>query len=306
MVSSSVSTVLRWCPSCVAVRYPQARKATFAAVRAALNAASNRRSSEIASTLASWRSRLTIPSKSAISSGLVDSALSQPYSAHFSKLIQVSYENHLFGAHNRSQKVIAAFELRFELVSRIDRRVDRTPNRAFDCRQLRDDFIERHIPNNHQIDVAVSVLFPPRHRSINKSQGDSLCQRRKSRAEHLKHANGLRNQRMHLSEHWMVAVCLVVDLSARHRPADQAELSEGLQLPLHGSDTCADMPRNLAHEERLIGMAVEKRQNAPPGLSEKQIAQRANGRTHNENKCTHYEYKVNSKHDSARRLIPDL
>jgi hypothetical protein len=51
------------------------------------------------------------------------------------------------------------------------------------------------------------------------------------------------------------------------------------------------MSRNLTDKERPIGMAIEERQDAPAGLSKEEIAQCAIMRTHNEDKCTHYEYK---------------
>jgi hypothetical protein len=232
-----------------------------------------------------------IPSRSAISSGLVGSALSQPYSAHFSKLIRASHDYHLFAAKHGPQKVIAVSQPRLELIRRIDRRIDRTSNRTFDRRQLHQYFIERYIPYDHQVDIAPGFLVSSRHRSINKRQEYSVCQRRQSGSKGLKNPDRLCNQRVKLRENRVVAICLVVDLPARIRPGNQPEPGEGLQFSLNTSNAYTNLPRNLTGKESLIGMATQHRQNAPAGLAEDQIAQSANIRSHNEVNCTQDKYK---------------
>src|SRR5207244_2592141 len=131
MVNSRDSIVLWWCPICVEVRYPDALSASVAAVRVALYAASNRRSWETAATLASLRSRSTIVSRFLISSRLVGSVLSQPYSTHSSKLIFVSDHEYLFAADHRIKEMISARELCLELGGGIDGGVYCSPKRCF-------------------------------------------------------------------------------------------------------------------------------------------------------------------------------
>src|SRR5215472_4345742 len=104
----------------------------FAQERAALKAASNRRSSEIAVTFASLRSRSTIANRLLISSRLVGSAFSHPYSAHFSKLIFIPDQKDLFAAHDTIQEMIAARQLCLELANRIDSGVEAASQQCFD------------------------------------------------------------------------------------------------------------------------------------------------------------------------------
>src|SRR5437764_14493948 len=74
----------------------------------------NLRSVDTAATLESARLRSTIPRRSLISPGLVGSCLSQPYSAHFSKLILVSQQKRLLTLEHGVQKVIPARKLCLE------------------------------------------------------------------------------------------------------------------------------------------------------------------------------------------------
>jgi hypothetical protein len=97
----------------------------------------NRRSVDTASTLASARLRSTIPGRLLISSGLVYSRLSQPYSTHFSKLIVVSHQEYLLAFHNGVQEVISTGNLRVEFCDGIYGRVDGT-----DFAQAADDIVD--------------------------------------------------------------------------------------------------------------------------------------------------------------------
>jgi hypothetical protein len=70
----------------------------------------------------------------------------------------------------------------------------------------------------------------------------------------------------------MVPVGLIEDLHPGGGPLDQSNLREGLQLPLHGSNTRANLSRNLASKKGLVRHTVEERQNAASGLSEEEVS----------------------------------
>src|ERR1700684_1223079 len=115
------------------------------------------------STFASLRARGTMPNKSRISSGLAGSALSQPSSTHFSKLIFVSDEKHLFASHHRLQEMVSGFQFGLELFQREDRRIDRTSEVALGGRQLHEHLIQAHVADDHKIHIADGILVPSRH-----------------------------------------------------------------------------------------------------------------------------------------------
>jgi hypothetical protein len=83
------------------------------------------------------KSTATMPNKSLISSGLEGSALSQPYSTQFSKVIFVSEEKHLFASHHRLQEMVSGFQFGLELFQREDGRIDRASEVALGGSQLR-------------------------------------------------------------------------------------------------------------------------------------------------------------------------
>src|SRR5581483_555164 len=190
------------------------RNATFAAVRAALNAASNRRSSEIASTLASLRSRSTIVRRLLISSRLVGSALSQPYSTHFSKLILISDQKDLFPTDDRIQKVISAGKLCFELRNRIDGGIDRAPKRSLNLPQLPEHLFEGGSADDEQVNVALCFFRPTSFRAIDEGYGNSVGQGHQCCAQRRNRSDCLGNQGTEFREHGMIAICAIKDLLA--------------------------------------------------------------------------------------------
>src|ERR1700733_7488833 len=105
----------------------------------------------MASTFASLRLRVTSPNKFLISSGLDGSSLSQPYSTHFSKLIFVSGQKHLFASHHRLQEMVSVFKLGLEFVQRKDCRIDRASKVTLRGSQLREYLVQAHVADDHKI-----------------------------------------------------------------------------------------------------------------------------------------------------------
>src|SRR6478752_65200 len=94
-----------------------------AAASAAVKLATNRRSAEIALTFASSRLRCTIPNSAFISSVLLGSRLSHPYSSHFSKLIFVPDQKNYLVFDYGMKKMISARPFLLEFVYGIYRRI---------------------------------------------------------------------------------------------------------------------------------------------------------------------------------------
>src|SRR6202167_3741791 len=210
----------------------------------------------MASTFASLRLRVTMPNKSLISSGLDGSSLSQPYSTHFSKLIFVSGKKHLFASHHRLQEMVSLFKLGLELLQRKDCRIDRASKLTLSGSQLREDLIQAHVADHHKIHIARAILVPSRHRPVDESKRYFLYQGRESGTKEMECACCLGDQRTEFRVCRMVSVGLIEDLHPGGGPLDQSNLRESLQLSLHGSDTSADLSRNLASKEGLVRHAV--------------------------------------------------
>src|SRR5689334_9772326 len=88
----------------------------------------NRRSVDIACTLESVRPRSTMLRRFLISSGLVGSRFSHPYSTHFSKVIFLSDQKYLLFFHQTVQKMISAEKFRSEFSGGVHRRINDATN----------------------------------------------------------------------------------------------------------------------------------------------------------------------------------
>src|SRR5215469_10480012 len=194
----------------------------LAEVRAALNAASKRLSSERPATLASFKSRSTMVKRLLISSRLVASGFSQPYSAHFSKVTFVSNQENLVSPHHGIQKVISVCELRLEFCQRVNRRINGSAERPLKIANVSEYVLETHLTDNQQVDIAFGLFLAPSQRTVNEGDRDAVCNGGQSLAQGVNRPYRLRKQGAKFREHRMVLVGPVENLfpysRALHKP----------------------------------------------------------------------------------------
>jgi hypothetical protein len=160
-------------------------------------------------------------------------------------------------------------ELRSKLGRRIDGRVEVPAEPALGMCQRLHDILERGVPDDHQIDIALPAKFTARPGAEHERDQDPLAEWGEPLTKHVHEPDGLRKHPLQLREDRRVSVGLEVHLAALDGAPQQPSERQLLQLALNRTCRGTGVPRDLTKVVRLVGMAQQPREYAPAGASEK-------------------------------------
>lgn len=122
--------------------------------------------------------------------------------------------------------------------------------------------------------------------SRRQRQVDSSREGLQGGLEKRKDARCFREQGAEFRKSRMLAIRPKEHMNSQNRTFDQAGLGEQGKLALDAPDTGLNLTSDLANVEGLVGPAVEERQHSSSGLSENQVSDGCDIRSHLENNCT--------------------
>jgi hypothetical protein len=228
--------------------------------------------------------------RSAISLGLVGSALYHPSCESFSKVIFTADQEHFGRVLQGSQEMIACAVSLLQVFQRINGWVHGAPQLFFKGTDRVEDVVEGNAPDDHQVDVAGGIVVAAGYGAIDEGEVDAGSEGRQSFLQQLENTHRLREEGAEFRKDGVVAIGSVKDLATEDGTQDEAGFGEKIQLAAGGACACANVAGDLAKEERLVGSSEEEGQDLASGLAEKQVSDGWGVCTHFEYNCTQNEY----------------
>src|SRR5437660_606313 len=188
----------------------------------------NRQSSAASLAWLSFRSRVTIPSRLAISCLLLLCATSQPFLTQSAKLTLVSnHEQFLFFRHRR-KKMILGGKLFAKLSRPVYRGVDLPTQFRLNLSQCRNHIGETYLAHDHQIHVARRLFLASCNRAVHERKLNPILKGSERFVKNVSYSRRLGEDAFELDENGVLAIRLVVDLIAALNPMEESCIG---QLP---------------------------------------------------------------------------
>jgi hypothetical protein len=178
--------------------------------------------------------------------------MSQPLLSQACKLMLVSNQHDLRAVHHCLQEMVARRELRPELPDRVHRRVDLSGKLFLCLRQRAHDFAEAYLPYHHHVNVAARSVFTPRHRAVDKRNGNPTADRLKRSPNHIAYAGCFCDQTAELAKNRTGRISLVVNVLPAPKPPQNSRFRKLPQFALNRPKAPADAVPHLTQIKRLF------------------------------------------------------
>lgn len=179
--------------------------------------------------------------------------------------------------------------LRLELVRRIDRRIQVASQPLLRFGQRVGHILERDVPNDEQIDVAVSSQLPAGCRAEHEGDDYTVSDGRQRLPQDVGRTRGLEEERLELWKDRRLTVHLEVHLSPLDGAPDEPGAGEQVELPLDSTLPGPGTAHDLAQVIRLAGMPQQPAQHTSSGTAE-QLGRGFAGACRRLSPRTHFEY----------------
>lgn len=186
---------------------------------------------------------------------------------------------------HRVHEMMACGHFLAELGRWIDTRIDLAPECLFGAAQSLHHLPERHVTNDHHVDVTACSQFVPGGRSVEQCDPNLLSKRDQCLTQDISDADRLGQQRRELREQRRSLIRLKVDLMPFPPSRDEPCCRQLLKLSLNRTHGQPGSPGDLPQVERLVRVAVQPPQDQSPGTAEENRSRIF---------CTHYSYDCTS------------
>ncbi len=176
-----------------------------------------------------------------------------------------------------------------EIVQGVDGRIDFAMQFLFCFLQMVRYLLERHIPDDHKVNVAHRRVVTSGHRSVKECHPDRFLQRLQCLLEAGGYPGGFDKDPLEVIVYGVVGVGSIIDLVSTLLPEDEPQRFQVSKLSLHGTRAALDGTGDLPDVHAWCRFQVKGAENLCAGSSQEQLCHIVRSfRTHSRNNCTNF------------------